>query len=385
MRPTAADLRDPLDDAAALAEALAPGHRVEAFGAARAYDLIWMQARRRFDLCVYELADTPAHQFIWPYLLRYPGVLLLRDESLQSSRADALWRRRRMDDYVAEFVFDHGVPPPWSFGDAGGVVKGGWPMLRAPLLASRLTVVRDRGFAADLHERYPDIELRQVPIGVREPPAAAPRSGGPVRVGILDSRSEAARDRLRALAGRQAACEARAAEHGEAARVIAESDVVVAFEWPARREPPVAALAAMAAARPTIVLETHATAGWPALDPQTWQPRDRLAREAPAMVSIDVRDEEHSLALALRRLAADEELRARLGAAAHAWWQAHATVAQAAGAWRAVFADAAALDVPPRPSGWPPHLIADGSEHAQEIADRLGVELHIPGFTPRVS
>jgi hypothetical protein len=76
----------------------------------------------------------------------------------------------------------------------------------------------------------------------------------------------------------------------------------------------------MAAGKPVIVFETLVTAGWAALDPQTWQPRG-FGRESadPVAVSIDPRDEEHSLMLAIQRLSSDPGLRARLADAAQAW------------------------------------------------------------------
>ena len=47
---------------------------------------------------------------------------------------------------------------------------------------------------------------------------------------------------------------------------------------------------------------------------------------APIAVSIDLMDEDHSLTLALKRLIADQTLRAQLGAAAEAYWRANHTV-----------------------------------------------------------
>lgn len=381
-RPAVPDLQNPLDDTAVLAATLAPGHTIEMFDLKRASNFVWAYARRKFDLCVYELADTSEHQFIWPYLLHYPGVLLLRDESLQSSRAEMLWHRRQIEEYAAEFKFDHGFPPPLPL-NIFGVVRGGWPMLRAPLLASRLVVVRDHSFEADLREQYPGVPLRHVPIGVREPTQVITPSGGPLRVGILDTRGRAISDRIQRLVDQQEGCEAHLVGATDASRVILESHVVVVIEWPARREPPIAALAAMAAAKPTIVLETNATASWPALDPQTWQPRGRMSHEAPVVLSMDPRDEEHSLTLSLQRLARDVELRVRLGTAARAWWQAHATVEQATNAWRSVLAEAASLSAQPPPPTWPPHLSADGSEQARTILSELGLEFTLPGFAPR--
>jgi hypothetical protein len=118
------------------------------------------------------------------------------------------------------------------------------------------------------------------------------------------------------------ACDAGAsaelAPDGPPERVMGEADVIVSLPWPATGEAHNSTLAAMAARKAVIVLETTSTAEWPALDPQTWQPRG-FSADAPIVVSLDPRDEEHSLVLAIQRLSSDHDLRARLGEAAFAW------------------------------------------------------------------
>jgi hypothetical protein len=89
---------------------------------------------------------------------------------------------------------------------------------------------------------------------------------------------------------------------------------------------------------------------------------------------VDPRDEEHSLVVALRRLADDPQLRTRLGAAARAWWLRHGTVASALSAWRHALEDAAGSTTWRRPDGWPAHLDADGSALADTILRECGVE-----------
>ncbi len=110
---------------------------------------------------------------------------------------------------------------------------------------------------------------------------------------------------------------------GPAERILEKADVIVSLPWPPSGERPAAALAAMAVRKPLIVLETTSTADWPALDPQTWQPRG-FANDPPIVVSIDPRDEEHSLMLAIHRLASDASLRRQLADAAYAWAVSHA-------------------------------------------------------------
>ena len=84
---------------------------------------------------------------------------------------------------------------------------------------------------------------------------------------------------------------------------------------------------------------------------------------------MDILDEDHSLAIAMRRLAHDAALRAELGAAARRHWAAHHTVAHMAEDYeRALAAAAAAPARPDRPL--PAHVTADGSAQARRLAAR---------------
>ena len=158
-----------------------------------------------------------------------------------------------------------------------------------------------------------------------------------------------------------------------AARILEECDAVVALTWPPFETPLTPALAGMAAGKAVVAMELEATADWPALDPQTWRPRGMGATAPPIVITIDPRDEEHSLMLAMRRLAADRPLREQLGRAAHGWWQAHATPAHAASAWNDILEEAASLAPPARPWDWPTHLGADGTELALSILQEFGL------------
>lgn len=318
----------PTDDLGLLVRALASRHQIERFDDRRAHDFVPLQARRPFDLCVYELDDTPATQFVWPYLLHYPGLTLLRAGSLHRSRAAVLERQGRLDDFAREFAFDHpGATPPVARG-ARRIARGGWPMVRVPLLASRLTVVPFEPTAEMLRAEYPEARITSAMPGV-EP------------LGDDDERL-----------------------------------VVDALHWPPAGRALTDALAGFAARRAVLVFDSPETVDWPSLDPQNWAPRTGTARPiAPICVTIDPRDEAHSRRLAHRRLEADAGLRTRLAEAAHAWWRAHATVPAAAARFEAILADAGAAAPPPRPPDWPPHLDDDGTATARRVLSAFGMEL----------
>jgi hypothetical protein len=356
----ATHVSDRLDDTVALVGALAAEHEVEVFDEARAHDFIRLDFRAPFDLCVFELADTAQHAFIWPYLLHVPGVLRLRSLSLHNSRTEALRRQHRERDGALELAF------------------GDWDLTAAPMLASRMTVVSDAHAAARLQRAYPAALVRVAPPGVSREEGWAraqeqgseprPAQGPTAIVGALDSSRNAVIERA---FGRARDAGARLdLLVGSTESVLENADIVIATTWPPADEATMA-LAGMAAGRAVIVLETESTAGWPALDPQTWQPRGWTG-QAPIVVSIDPRDEEHSLSLALRRLAGDATLRDALSTSAHEWWRHHATLDHALNAWRSILAEAATAAPPARPSNWPRHLNADGTERARELLAEFG-------------
>jgi len=158
---------------------------------------------------------------------------------------------------------------------------------------------------------------------------------------------------------------------------LERSDVVIAPAWPPSHSPLTPLLAAMAAGKAVITMEMDATGAWPAIDPQTWRPRGLAVTDAPVAVTVDPRDEEHSLMLAIRKLSADAALRDQLGRAARKWWEAHATPAQAASAWAAILQEATTLSAPPRPDDWPRQFLADGTELARDIRSEFGVAVDI--------
>ena len=271
------DPANSLDDTGLLIARLRATHHIDVITEASAHDFVWRHFRTPYDLCVFELRNDKAHRFVPPYLVHYPGIVLLRGRPLRSDR----------------------------------------------LLQSARLIVTPHSAAVDtLQDAYPDAPVRFAPAGV----------------GQLEG----------------------------------QDDVVVAMEWPASGDAMTAALAGMADGKAVVVFETEETADWPALNPQTWRPRD-FRGSSPIVVSIDPRDEQHSLKLAMQRLSTDAALRERLGAAAREWWRTHATVDHAAQAWEAILAEAQTLPPPSHSTEW--LAPEDGTARAREILGEFGVSV----------
>lgn len=369
------DSSDPFDPSAAALRGLRQVHAVTVYTPANAPDFAVRAFHEPFDLCVYELDGSAASDHLWPHIVRVPGLLVVGTDRLHDGRARLLERLGRGDDYRQEFTFNHAAPPP-AF--ATHFPRGRWPMSRVAVLASRLVATWDTEVAVALETRH-GRPVRVLTPAVEGPAEVAPPSSPAahtLRVAVLGlPRPSVAGAMRRAGEAGTTVTLLPPVPPGTTPVVPAEADVVVALQWPAAGEPLSPALAGMAAGRPVLVLECEATARWAALDPQTWQPRDRIAGAPPAVVAIDPRDEEHSLLLAFRRLAADPALRATLGRDARACWQATATPAHGLAGWEAVLAEAAAAAPPALPADWPAHLAADGTGSAREALRPFGLDL----------
>ena len=112
------------------------------------------------------------------------------------------------------------------------------------------------------------------------------------------------------------------------------------------------------------------TATVPALDPRNWS---ALAGDEPIGVSIDILDEDHSLKLALRRLATDARLRAALGANAHALWRRRFHLDSMAAGYAGAMANALHVPATSRAgqNSLPLHLRSTGVEGATELLQQL--------------
>ena len=145
---------------------LGGAHAIECVDAQRAHEFVWQHARGAFDLCVYELDNTARHQYMWPYLLHYPGVLAIQSATVHDARRARLVHEGRQADYRTEIAFAGGpsqVRPPWH------MARGQWPMLRIPVAASRLTAVADAALAEELASTMPGALVRSVITGVAAP------------------------------------------------------------------------------------------------------------------------------------------------------------------------------------------------------------------------
>ena len=139
----------------------------------RAYDFPVLQERAPYDLIVYQLGNAACHRFKWPYLLRWPGLVVLHDAALHHARAQALLADKRADDYRAEFRFNHpGIDPRVADFVVAGLEGSPyylWPMLRLVMSRARAVAVHSEPLREALAEEFPDTPLAAISMGVPDP------------------------------------------------------------------------------------------------------------------------------------------------------------------------------------------------------------------------
>jgi len=133
-------------------------------------DFLWRHGNQPYDLVVYQLGNATCHDYMWPYLVRFPGLVVLHDGQLHQSRSKALLTSRRRDDYRAEFAFCHPDANPGIaeivIAALGGSLYFLWPMLRVPIESSRLVACHSPWLAAQLRSQFAHQEFRVIEMGV---------------------------------------------------------------------------------------------------------------------------------------------------------------------------------------------------------------------------
>lgn len=379
-----------------------------------------------YDLTVYQVGNSSHHDYLWPYLFRYPGLTVLHDAHLHHARAAALLRTQRADDYRAEFAANHpGLPPDLAELAVAGFdnhLYYSWPMTRLVVEASRLTAVHAPSLARQLKEDLPHGAVTAIRLahGERLGEDRIRRARSQVRAayGISDeavvfgvfggltpekrlaqvcdaiaavvpyapsahlllagaaaSHYDVAADvRTRRLEGRTTITGYLDTEAG-LTDCIAACDVSLNLRWPSAREISGPWLRALAAGRPTVMMDLEHLVDVPALDPRTWSIMPgsgvRDAGSEPVTVAIDILDEDHSLRAAMRRLASDPALRATLGAAGRRYWEREHSMPRMLDDYERILTDAAARPAPR--VLLPAHLVTNGDRVLQRVADAFGV------------
>ena len=137
-----------------------------------AHEFVWRHRLRPYDLTVYQVGNSSHHDYLWPYLFRYPGLDgAARRAPAPRARggAAAHQTRRRLPRRVRR-------EPPGVRPDLAELAIAGfdnhlyydWPMTRLVVEASRLTARARAGAGRRLQLRLPDARVRAIRLGARQ-------------------------------------------------------------------------------------------------------------------------------------------------------------------------------------------------------------------------
>ncbi len=404
-----------------------------------AHDFLWRHARTPYELIVYQMGNATCHDYMWPYVVRHPGLVVLHDGQLHHSRARRLLHLGRPDHYRAEFQYSHPDAPPQAaeYAIAGhpGAHYYFYPMLRPIMERARLIGVHNSRLADDLRSDYPDTPVEVVTMGVpdhsagrkpgapyEEPTAVRRRHGIPdaalllVAFGMVtpEKRITSVMHAMRATASivpdvhlilvgqgvshldaleeaRGFGVEERVIVTGfvkddEIGDYLGAADVCLCLRWPSARETSASWLRCLAAGKATIVTDLADMVDTPTIEPLSWQvlrvPSDGPEPEAgspePVAIAVSPRDEVHSLMRAFVRLAHDRPLVDRLGRSARAYWADHYRLDRMVEDYRRLLDQVSkqAVGTPAKSAaGLPAHFTADGGAWTREIASAFDLDV----------
>jgi glycosyltransferase involved in cell wall biosynthesis len=394
---------------AELLDRLGQAFHIDTYPERRAHEFVWRGRRQPYDLVVYQMGNSRAHDYMWAYLPRYPGLVVLHDARLHHARAAHLLSAGRVDDYRAEFAFNHPDVRPeaaeYAVEGLSGSIYYFWPMLRSIVSTARLVAVHNPWVARDLAQEYPEAPLTVVRMGV--PPlvpstnararlrAALSIPDGAIAFAVFgkvtaEKRIPAILRAVHALiadgvdvrvmligdADGYPSLAADAAALGIAARVriagfvddrdvadyLEAADACLCLRWPTAKETSASWLRCLVARRATIISGLAHLADVP----------ENVA------LRVDLLEEDESLLAAMRRLAVDARLRAAVADAGHRYWSEHHTLEAMADDYRRLLPLAAARAAP-APRDLPRHLTRDYSESARALLARFGLGVDLFG------
>jgi len=392
---------------AELLPALRRSFEIDWFDDSDAHDFVWKHQRKPYDLTVYQLGNARCHDYMWAYLVRYPGLVVLHDARLHHARARHLLAQGRADDYRREFEFDHPDAPAaaaeYAVDGLSGSIYYFWSMLRVPVITARLVAVHNARVAADLAREYPDAEVETIRMGVRAsaPPeharstiraawnlptgaivfAAFGKVTAEKRVGaILDALAALRRDGIDArllLVGDIGEYSTLAADvdrlnianvvrvtgyvaDDEIDAYLAAADACLCLRWPTALETSASWLRCLAAGRATVISDLAHLVDVP----------------SGVALRVDLLDEARTLVDAMRRLATDPDLRAAVGRAGLEYFTAHHTIDLMTAGYVRLLSRAADRTVR-IVAGLPAHFTDDHGEEARAVARQFGVAIDI--------
>lgn len=145
-------------------ESLPPGVSIRRFS-----DLLASDYRKEFDLPVYHLGNSPLHNYLFPLMLAWPGLVAIHDAWIMGTRLQLALKSWRGEAFREEMQLNYGERRGW---DAAEIILSGlhdgrflryFPMSELAVKASRMAVVHQRWLKQSYETTNADAVVRLVP------------------------------------------------------------------------------------------------------------------------------------------------------------------------------------------------------------------------------
>jgi glycosyltransferase involved in cell wall biosynthesis len=154
-------------------------------------------ADRPYDLAIYQLGNGPAHAFLYPLLVRVPGLVVLHDLVLHHSRARIFLDSPEASEYRAdpgnperrdaaaairqryrdELRYTYAERADRIFetqlGTVGSLLPYAYPLCRMPLEAARLVAAHNDFMVRAIEDEAPGVAAVRIPMAVLARPVGA--------------------------------------------------------------------------------------------------------------------------------------------------------------------------------------------------------------------
>jgi glycosyltransferase involved in cell wall biosynthesis len=147
-------------------------------------------ATRPYDLVLYHMGNNPHHAYLYPYLLKYPGVVVLHDYVLHHFISGTTWWVGNHEAYAEEMRY--------NYGDSGEELarllsRGIWthlqfflyPANKRVLDVSLGVIVHSDYIKREIERLHPAVTVRKISMGMPVQPDPTEDSGDvKVRMGL---------------------------------------------------------------------------------------------------------------------------------------------------------------------------------------------------------
>jgi len=132
------------------------------------YDFEWQRRLTPYDLIFYQMGNNGHHQYIYPVLFRYPGLVTLHETNLHRARAFDLLNKREADHYISEMEYCSGdkgrvVGRLVSHGFQGQLIYDWFPFIRLVCESASHIVVHNRHAFEQVEKLSNEIDVTHIP------------------------------------------------------------------------------------------------------------------------------------------------------------------------------------------------------------------------------